>query len=96
MNAKEILKSKRDEIIHISQLHGVSNLRLFGSIARGEAGRESDIDLLVELSPAASLLDLIALKNKIEDLTGCKVDLVTEAAVSPYIRDQILRESVAI
>lgn len=96
MPANEILKNKRDEIIRIARSHGAGNLRLFGSLARGEGTGGSDIDLLVDLSPETSLLDMIAIKHGIEDLTGCKVDLVTPAALSPYIRDRILKDAVPL
>jgi len=92
----EIIKNKRDEIIRVARAYGAGNLRLFGSLARGEGTGESDIDLLVDLSPGTSLLDMIAIKQEIEELTGCKVDLVTPAALSPYIRDQVLKDAVPL
>ena len=67
-----------------------------GSVARGEAGTESDVDLLVKLEPGRSLLDLIAIKQELEDLLGRVVDVVTEDAVSPYIREQVLKEAVSL
>jgi predicted nucleotidyltransferase len=71
-------------------------VRVFGSLARGEAGPESDLDLLITLDPERSLLDLIALQQSLEDLLGRKVDVVTEASVSPHIRPQLLRDAVAL
>ena len=71
-------------------------MRVFGSLARGEAGPDSDIDILVELDPSRSLLDIIAIKQDLEDLMGCKVDVVTEVAISPYIRDQVLKEAISL
>jgi len=96
MQSNEILKTRREEILRIARTHGASNLRLFGSLARGEEDQSSDLDLLVELSPEASLLDLITMKHELEDLLQCKVDLVTEDALSPYIREQVLRETIAL
>ena len=96
MSAIEILKNKRDEIIRIARTHGAGNLRLFGSLARGKSTARSDIDLLVDLSPESSLLDMIAIKHDLEDLTGCKVDLVTPAALSPYIRERVLKDAVPL
>ena len=65
-------------------------------MARGEARPDSDLDLLVKLDPGQSLLDIIALKQDLEDLIGRKVDVLTEAAISPYIREQVLKEAVAL
>jgi predicted nucleotidyltransferase len=92
----EIIKNKREEIIRIAQSYGARNLRLFGSLARGEGTGKSDIDLLIDLSPRTSLLDIIAIKQEIEELTGCKVDLVTPASLSPYIRNQVLKDAVPL
>jgi len=90
------LKDKREEILRIARGHGARHVRMFGSVARGEGGAGSDLDLLVELDPGRSLLDIIAIKQDLEDLLGCKVDVVTEAAISPYIRDQVLEEAVSL
>ena len=62
----------------------------------GQLARPRDVDFLVELEDGRSLLDLIALKQDLEDLLGCKVDVVTEAAVSPYLRERVLKEAVAL
>ena len=91
-----ILKTKRHEILSIAASHGARNVRVFGSFARGEAVMGSDLDLLVQLDPGYSLLDIIAIKQDLGDLLGCKVDVVTEAAISPYIREQVLREATAL
>jgi hypothetical protein len=63
-------------------------------VARGEAGPDSDVDVLVNLNPGRSLLDIVAIKQDLEDLLGRKVDVVTEAAISPYIREQVLKEAI--
>lgn len=94
MNLNTILKSKRQDIIATASKHGAKNVRVFGSVARGNAGPQSDLDLLVQLNPGYSLLDLIAIKQDLEDLLGCNVDVVTEAALSPYIREQVLQEAI--
>ena len=70
--------------------------RVYRAVSRGEAGTESDVDLLVKLEPGRSLLDLIAIKQELEDLLGREVDVVTEDAVSPYIREQVLKEAVSL
>ena len=69
---------------------------MFGSVARGEATKTSDLDLLIEMEPGRSLLDIIAIKQDLEELLGCKVDVVTEAAISPYLRDKVLHEAVRL
>lgn len=96
MDISKTVQSNRDEILRIAAKHGARNVRVFGSVARGQAGLTSDLDLLVQLDPGYSLLDLIAIKQDVEDLLHCEVDVVTEAAISPYIRDQVLREVTAL
>lgn len=91
-----LIKEKREEIIRIARAHGATSVRIFGSYSRGEEKPGSDIDLIVKLEPNRSLLDVIAMKQAIEDLVHRKVDVVTEAALSPYIRDDILQEAVAL
>ena len=96
MSPSKVLKNKREEILRIAAAHGAQNIRLFGSVSRGEAGPKSDVDILVRLEPGRSLLDIIAIKQDLEDLLGCEVDVVTEEAVSPYIREQVLKEAVSL
>lgn len=96
MNVSKTTSNKRDEILRISAAHGANNLRLFGSVSRGEATEKSDIDLLISLDSGRTLLDIIAMKQDLEDLLGCAVDVVTEDAVSPYIREQILKDAVSL
>jgi len=92
----ELLKNRRNEILDIASRYGARKIRIFGSILRGETKIDSDIDFLVELESGRSLLDIIAIKQDLEDLLGCKVDVVTEAAVSPFIRDEILGQAVSL
>jgi predicted nucleotidyltransferase len=96
MDPSKMLQDKRDEILRIAAAHGAQNVRVFGSVSRGEAGAKSDVDLLVKLEPGRSLLDLIAIKQELEDLLGRKVDVLTEDAVSAYIREQVLKEAVSL
>jgi uncharacterized protein len=96
MALDKLLQDKRDEILRITAGHGARDVRVFGSLARGEAGPESDIDILVKLDPGRSLLDIVAIKQDLEDLLRCEVDVVTEAAISPYIRDEVLRGAVSL
>ena len=96
MGFDEFLKQKREEILRIAHGHGARNVRVFGSVARGEAKPGSDVDVLVEMKPGRSLLDIIAIKQDLEDLLGRKVDVVTEAAVSPYIRDAVFKGAISL
>lgn len=90
------LQEKREEILRIAARHGARNVRIFGSVARGEADETSDIDLLVELEPGRSLFDLGGLQFDLETLLGCHVDVVTERGLKARIRDRVLREAVAL
>ena len=94
MSVDELLSAHRDEIYGVASQHGATSLRLFGSAARGESRSDSDIDLLVTLAEGRSLLDLIGIEQDLEDLLGRRVDVVTEAAISPYIRDQVIGQAV--
>ena len=93
MNKEELLKNWRRQILQVAAIHGAKYVLVFGSVARNEAGSASDIDLLVQLESGRSLLDIIAIKQDLEDLLGYKVDVVTEASLSPYIREQVLKEA---
>ena len=94
MSVSNTIKSKREEILNIAQKFGAKNVRIFGSMARGEENPESDLDIIVEMEKGSSLLDIIAIKQYIEELLGRKVEVVTEASISPYIRNTVLREAV--
>lgn len=96
MNISELLQQKRRQVLEIAQGHGARNVRLFGSVARGETTETSDLDLLIEMETGRSLLDIVAIKQDLEELLGCRVDVVTEAAISPYLRDKVLQEAVRL
>ncbi|WP_423223730.1 nucleotidyltransferase family protein [Candidatus Amarolinea aalborgensis] len=83
-------------IIRICQEHDISKIGIFGSMARGEANDQSDIDLLIEFSKRKSLLTVIALERQLSTMLGRKIDLLTEAAISPYLRDRIKQETQII
>ena len=84
------------KLTEICRQNDVTRLRVFGSIARGEAAEASDIDLLVDFSKRKSLLALVALERHMADVLGRDVDLLTESAISPYLRDRIERDARAI
>jgi predicted nucleotidyltransferase len=96
MNIPGLIQQKRRQVLEIAQRHGARNVRLFGSVARGETTEISDLDLLIEMEPGRTLLDIVAVKQDLEELLGCKVDVVTEAAISPYLRDKVLQEAVRL
>ena len=96
MNVGELLANKRNQILKISASHGARDIRVFGSVSRGDATEKSDIDILIKLEPGRSLLDIVAIKQDLEDLLGYNVDVVTEDGVSPYIRDQVLNEAAIL
>ena len=96
MVADRFLKSKREEILRIAAKRGARNVRVFGSVARGDARPDSDVDFLVELEPDRSLLDLGGLLMDLQDLLGRKVDVVTEKGLHWYFRDRVLEEAVAV
>jgi len=91
-----LLDAHREEILAIAADRGASNVRVFGSMARGESGMESDVDLLVSFETGRSLLDLVGFKHEVEDLVQRPVDVVTDRALSAYIRDQVLAEAVPL
>lgn len=92
----ENLRQKRDQILRITESYGARNVRIFGSVARGEESPESDLDLLVDLEPDRNLLDLSHLIIDLQDLLGRKVDVVEPEGLHWYIRDRVLKEAVAL
>jgi hypothetical protein len=92
----ETLTTRRSELLAAVARHRAGNPRLFGSVARGEDTATSDIDLLVEFSPEASLFDLMGLKDEVEKLLGRRTDIVSELGLNPLLRERILREARSI
>ncbi|MBI4505153.1 MAG: nucleotidyltransferase family protein [Chloroflexi bacterium] len=93
---RDRVTSKRDDIIRIASRYGASNVRVFGSVARGDEDAASDLDLLVDLEPGRSLFDLGGLLMDIEELLGCRVDVVTEAGLRPRLRERVLNEAMPL
>lgn len=96
MNLKDLVKAKRPEILRAAARHGARNVRVFGSFVRGEAGSDSDLDLLVQMDDGRSLLDLVGLWQDLEELLGRRVDVVSEGGLSPHLRGRILSEAVPL
>ncbi|MBN1322415.1 MAG: nucleotidyltransferase family protein [Methanotrichaceae archaeon] len=93
MDLDSQLKFRREEILQAAARHGARNVRVFGSLARNEAGEDSDIDLQVKLEPGRSLLDQAGLMVELEDLLGRKVDVVTEQGLYCLLRRRVLKEA---
>jgi len=91
-----LLGQKRQDVLRIAGKYGARRVRIFGSVARGEADSQSDIDFLVDLDPGRSLFDLGGLQFELEALLGCPVDVVTERGLKPRIRERVLREAVPV
>jgi predicted nucleotidyltransferase len=90
------LRVRRQEILGYATSRGARNVRVFGSAARGDAGANSDVDLLVEMEPGRSLLDLVGLWQDLESLLGTHVDVLSDGGVSPHLRERIYAEAVPL
>jgi predicted nucleotidyltransferase len=96
MDTRTILQTHRDDILSVAASHGARNVRVFGSVARGEARPDSDVDILVDMEPGRSLFDLGGLLYDLQTLLGMEVDVVTEKGLRPRIRAQVMREAVPL
>ncbi len=96
MEIKELLQAKRAEILKIAARYGASNVRIFGSVARGEATADSDIDFLMDIQAGRSLLNRIALIQDLEDLLNRKVDVAKPEILHECIREQVLKEAIPL
>lgn len=92
----EELRARRADILRLASLYGATNVRIFGSVARGEADERSDVDFLVDMGRGRSLLDLGGLLEDLGELLHHPVDVVTERGLKPRIRDRVLREAVPL
>lgn len=90
------LQRHRDQILDHAAKHGASNIRVFGSVARDESTGASDVDLLVDVERGRTLLDLIGLNQDLEGLLGCPIQVLTEAEISPFFREQVIREATVL
>jgi len=91
-----LLKNKREDIFRIAAKHGARNVRVFGSVARGEADDRSDVDFVVDFEPGRSLFDHAGLLLDLQQLLERKVDIVTERGLRARIRERVLREAVPL
>ena len=92
----DTIREQRESIIRIAERHGATQVRLIGSVARGEARPDSDIDLLVTWREGASLLDHAALMLELESLLGRKVDIASDGWVKSSIRESVYRDAIAL
>lgn len=91
-----LVRAKRSAILRLAAAHGARDVRVFGSLARGEAGPKSDLDLLVRMEDGRSLLDLIGLWQDLQEMLGRKVDVISEGGLNPHLRDRILSEAIPL
>jgi predicted nucleotidyltransferase len=96
MTLEELLQVKREEILKVCAKYGARNVRVFGSVARGVADEQSDIDLIVDFEPGRSLLDHAGLWLELQDLLAVKVDVVSGRGIKPRIRERVLQEAVPL
>ena len=96
MDIKQQIQEKRDEICAIAAKHGAYNVRIFGSVVRGQAGPDSDIDFLIDAGPTTSSWFPAGLILDLQKILGRRVEVVTEKALSPFVRDYVLREAIPL
>ncbi len=92
----EELIARREEILAVARSHGASNVRVFGSVARGEDDEDSDVDIMVDMDPGRSLLDLGGLLMDLRALLECSVDVITENGLRERIRDRVMKDAIAL
>jgi predicted nucleotidyltransferase len=96
MTIDERVMARREDILRLAASHGARNIRIFGSVARGEADESSDVDFLVDMEPGRTLLDMGGLLMDLQALLGRQVDIISARGLTPSIRDQVLREAVSL
>src|SRR5205085_3294740 len=96
MISKDILRQRRDDIARLAAKHGAMNIRVFGSVARDQAKQDSDLDLLIDVGPKTSSWFPAGLILDLENLLGCRVEVVTEKGLDPALRDQVLSEAIPL
>ncbi len=96
MHVAELLRQKRDEILRIATKYGARNVRIFGSVARREAGPDSDVDLLVSFEPGTTLIDHCALMRELTNLLGTEVQVASERGLRPRVKERVMRDAVPL
>jgi len=96
MDTRTMLQVRRNDILSVAARYGARNVRVFGSVARGDARPDSDVDILVDMEPGRSLFDVGGLLSELQTLLGVDVDVVTEKGLRPRIRAEVLREAVPL
>jgi predicted nucleotidyltransferase len=92
----QALTERRAQILGLAERYRAGEVRVFGSVARGEATADSDVDLLVKPRRGCSLFDLGGLLEDLQELLGCRVDLVTEDGLKPRLRERVLKEAIRL
>ncbi len=92
----ETLRARREEILRLAERHGAFNVRVFGSVARGEAGPQSDVDLLVDFRPETTLWDAVALWRELRELLGCEVNVIAEDTPTDRFMQSALKDAVPL
>jgi predicted nucleotidyltransferase len=90
------LRLYRDDILQLAEQHGAYNVRVFGSVARGETHSESDIDFLVAFHPGTSIFDEVGLWQDLQELLGCEVDLSSDDTLKDYVRPHVLKDAILL
>jgi len=96
MGISELIDRQKNQVLAIASKYGALRIRVFGSVARGTADENSDIDFLVDLEPGRSLFDLGGLLMELQELLGHNVDVITPAGLRPRIKDRVLKEAVEL
>jgi predicted nucleotidyltransferase len=97
MSKRELIAQHRDAILALAAKHGATDVRIFGSVARGDDDETSDIDVLVKMLPGRSLFDMGGLLMDLRELLGCKVDVISEHKdMRPHFREEVMRDAVPV
>ena len=96
MSGLDKIKQNREQILAIALRNGAGHLRVFGSVARNTDRPDSDVDFLVSMLPGYDLLDMVALEQELEEVLHQKADVVSDDEISPYLRERVLEEAVAV
>jgi predicted nucleotidyltransferase len=96
LNHRSCINKNRELIQDLAKRYGIINIRICGSVARGEDSASSDIDILVDMEPGSSLLSLGSFLMDIQDLLGCRVDVLTERGLKKRVRERVLKEAIPL